>query len=151
MPERVRSISVWLGRLALAIVFGAAAVPKLLDPAGFAGAIDNYHLLPSLLTRVAAVGLPVLELSIAIGVLVPRLARGAGALAACLLALFSAAMVQAILRDIDLDCGCFGTSTELGVNWWSVARNLGLCALAIWTIATTRVSQPTRAATLTQT
>lgn len=147
----LRLLSGWVARITLAAVFGIAAVPKLLDPAGFAGAIDNYHLLPTLVTRIAAVGLPMLELCTAIAVLISRLTRGASAVAAFLLMAFSAAMVQAIVRDIDLDCGCFGTSTELGVNWWTVARNLGLVGLAIWSIVATRVSQATSAATLTRT
>jgi len=147
----LRSVSGWLARITLAAVFSIAAIPKLQDPTGFVAAIDNYHLLPGLATRIAAVGLPVTELWIAVAVLLPRLTRGASALAAALLLLFSIAMVQAIARDIDLDCGCFGTSSELGVNWWSVARNVGLCALAVWSIATARVSQTTRTATLTDT
>lgn len=139
----------WLARLLLAAVFTVAALPKLGDAAGFAAAIDNYHLLAGWLTRIAAVGLPVLEICIAIALLVPRLARGASVLALGLLLTFSIAMVQALARDIDLDCGCFGTSTEIGVNQWSVARNLGLCALAVWSLWTARVPQTSPTVTLT--
>lgn len=146
-----RWLSGWLARLSLAAVFGMAAVPKILDPAAFVAAIDNYHLLPGLLSRIVAVGLPVAELCIAACLLVPKLARGASALAACLLFSFAAAMAQAIVREIDLDCGCFGTSAEVGVNWWSVGRNVALSALAAWSIVTSPVPPTTPPATLTDT
>ncbi len=140
----------WLARAVLAGVFAFAGWPKLLDPSGFAAAIDNYHLLSESLVRVTAAGLPLLELTVAAALLWPRLARGASALAITLLIAFSGAMIQAMVRDIDLDCGCFGTSTELDVNGWSVVRNLGLCSLACWSLWTTRVPQTSAPVTLTE-
>jgi putative oxidoreductase len=140
----------WLARAVLAGVFLFAGWPKVLDPSGFAAAIDNYHLLPEVLVRVTATALPLLEIAVAIGLLWPALARGASMLAIALLCAFSVAMIQAMARDIDLDCGCFGTSTELGVNGWSVDRNLGLCSLACWSLWTLRVPQTSAPVTLTE-
>lgn len=130
-------------------MFAIAALPKIQDPSGFAAAIDNYHLLPIELIRIAAVGLPVLEVCIALALLTPRLMRGASLLAAVLLGVFSLAMMQAMARDIDLDCGCFGASAELNVDGWSVARNVGLSALAFWSLISARMSQASAPATLT--
>lgn len=140
----------WLARATLASVFVYAGWPKIVDPSGFAAAIDNYHLLPEWLTRITAIGLPLLEITIAVALMWPRVSRGASLLAITLLCAFSGAMIQAMARDIDLDCGCFGTSTELGVNGWSVARNLGLCSLACWSLWTTRVPQTSAPVTLTE-
>lgn len=142
-------VSGWLARATLAAVFAVAALPKLQDPSGFAAAIDNYHLLSNQLTRIAALGLPTLEIVIAVALLLPQFTRGASLLATLLLVVFSIAMVQAMARDIDLNCGCFGTSAEINVDVWSVARNVALCVLAGWSLFTARVSHA-GSATLTK-
>lgn len=140
----------WVARGVLCVVFVAAGAPKFMDPHGFAASIENYHLLPLAMVRIAAVGLPVLELCIAAAMLVPRLARGACTLAILLLMLFSAAMLQAMAREIDLDCGCFGKGGDQNVSLWSVGRNLLLCALAGWSLWIAYVSQRAAPSTLTQ-
>lgn len=140
----------WVARGLLCAVFVAAGAPKLMDPLGFAASIENYHLLPGALVPVAAVALPVLELCIAAALLVPRLARGACTLGIVLLLLFSAAMLQAMARQIDLDCGCFGKGGDQNVSLWSVGRNVMLCALAGWSLWIAHVSQRAAPSTLTE-
>jgi hypothetical protein len=101
------------------------------------------------MVRIVAVALPVLELCIAAAMLVPRLSRGACTLGIGLLLLFSAAMLQAMARQIDLDCGCFGNGADQDVSFWSVGRNLLLCALAGWSLWIAYVSQTAGPSTLT--
>lgn len=140
----------WTARVVLGSVFIAAGLPKLTDPEAFAAAVDNYHLLPTWATGVAATALPILELCIAFSLLVPRLVRGACALGIGLLLTFSLAMAQAMAREIDLDCGCFGKGSDQGVSLLSIARNVGLCALAAWSLWVARVSQTSAPGTLTE-
>lgn len=147
---RWRTASDWTARVVLCGVFVTAGLPKLMDPESFAAAIENYHLLPSELTGVAAAGLPIMELCIAVCLLLPRLVRGACALGIGLLLTFSLAMAQAMAREIDLDCGCFGKGTDQGVSFWSIARNMGLCALTGWSLWVARVSQRSTPGTLTK-
>lgn len=153
MPVNARRWHVasdWLARGVLCAVFVAAGAPKFMDPQGFAASIENYHLLPWAMVRVVAVALPVLELCIAAAMLVPGLARGACTLAIALLILFSAAMLQAMAREIDLDCGCFGKGGDQNVSLWSVGRNLLLCAVASWSLWIAYVSQSAAPSTLTE-
>jgi uncharacterized membrane protein YphA (DoxX/SURF4 family) len=118
-------------RVVLAAVFVWAAVPKLLDPAAFAEAIANYHLVPDALVGAVAVVVPVLELVIAVALVVGLGARGAAIAAAAMLVSFTIGMIQAMARGIDLDCGCFGTATKTEVGWGSIARNVALIGLAV--------------------
>lgn len=115
-------------RLLVAAVFLWAGVPKLLDPATFAEDISNYRLVPDTVAAYAAVIVPVLEIVIALALITGVEAKGSALVAAAMLAGFAVAMLQAIVRDIDLTCGCFGTATESEVGWGSIARNVGLMA-----------------------
>jgi len=111
-------------RVVVAAVFLAAALPKIADPRSFATDIDNYRMLPDALIGPFAVGLPLFEALIGIALITGVHARGAAVLASGMLVAFAVAMVQAIGRGIDLDCGCFGHVVETRVSWLTVGRNV---------------------------
>jgi len=125
-------IASWVVRIALAGVFVFAAVPKLLEPAEFATAIHNYRFVPEALVGHVALFVPVFELVIALGLLLPSYSRGAALLATVMLAVFTVALAQARIRGIDLSCACFGAAFDAKVSWFTVARTLGLGALSAW-------------------
>lgn len=121
-------------RLVVAGVFLWAGVPKLLDPAGFAQDISNYNLLPDAVVGYVAAIVPVVEIVVALALVAGVEAKGAAVVAGAMLAVFAAAMGQAMARGIDLSCGCFGNAAEATVGWGSIARNAGLiaaCALVV--------------------
>jgi len=128
--DRGRTTIVFL-RLILAAVFLFAAVPKLLDPVTFARDIDNYRLVPDAAIGPLALALPVAEILIGLALISGFYARGAALVCGAMLIGFAAGMVQAILRGIDLDCGCFGRAAEAQVSWWTVGRNLTLLAFSV--------------------
>jgi putative oxidoreductase len=139
-------------RLLVAAVFLAAAIPKVLDPASFATDIDNYRVVPDALIGPMAVVLPLVETTIGLALVTGLYARGAAILASGMLVTFAIAMVQAIARGIDLDCGCFGHVVETQVSWMTVTRNVVLtlvCAaialgpdLPLWPLAGTKTLSP---------
>jgi putative oxidoreductase len=118
-------------RWIVAAVFLAAAVPKVIDPATFATDIDNYRVLPDALIGPIAVGLPLIETIVGLALLTGIYARGAAIVAAGMLVAFAIAMIQAIARGIDLDCGCFGHVVEAQVGWMTVSRNVVLTVAAL--------------------
>lgn len=122
----------WVLRLCLAGLFVYAGALKLLDPAGFAEDISHYRLLPEALVAPFALGLPVLEVVVGAGLLSRAYMKGAAALCALLLGVFAVAMAQSKLRGIDLECGCFGASTEARVSWGKVTLDAVLAMLAAW-------------------
>jgi uncharacterized membrane protein YphA (DoxX/SURF4 family) len=127
---RGRAAWLWVLRVLLAAVFAYAAVPKLIDPTEFAVAIQNYKVVPEVLVGHLALFVPVLELVIALGFLLPGYQRGAALLATVLLVAFGGAMAQARVRGIDLSCGCFGALLEAKVSWLTVVRTLGMGMLS---------------------
>lgn len=122
----------WLGRILLSGVFAWAAVGKLADPQSFATSIRNYQVLPDFLVGPMAVGLPVFELVFAGALWLPGLYRGAALLSATLLWVFALAMLQAKIRGIDLECGCFGAEAAVSVGVGTILRNVALGGIGQW-------------------
>jgi uncharacterized membrane protein YphA (DoxX/SURF4 family) len=131
-----------VARVGLAAMFVYAAVLKLAEPGGLAQDISNYRILPAALVPGLALALPVLELVTGLALLSSGYARGAAVLSALMLTLFAAAMAQAKLRGIDLDCGCFGAGAASQVSWTKVALNLGLAILSLWIASSFRPRAP---------
>lgn len=128
-------------RLALALLFLAAAPLKILFPADFAEAIATYLILPDGLINVTALTLPWLEAVVAI-LLLCRVWTGPTLfLANAMLAAFLGALVSAHLRGINIDCGCFSAAgTAAGDMLWYIARDgiflaLGLAAALLQRLA----------------
>jgi putative oxidoreductase len=132
----------WSVRVGFCALFVWAGWTKLLDPGAFAADISHYRVLPEKLVPPLAVGLPVLECVVALALLTRTYLRGAAWLGAGMLALFAAAMAQAKLRGIDLDCGCFGREIADPVSWGKVALNGGLAMLAAWVACSAHDSVP---------
>jgi hypothetical protein len=115
-------------RLVVAAVFVVAAYGKIADPTSFATEIDNYRMVPDAFIGPMAVGLPLLEALVGVALVTGLHARGASLVASAMLVAFAIGMVQAIVRGIDLDCGCFGHVVETRVSWLTVTRNVVLTA-----------------------
>ena len=97
-------------RLALALVFLAAAPQKIMAPAEFAASVGSYLILPDVLINFTALTLPWLEIVVAI-LLVFRVWTGQALfLANAMLVVFLGAVASAHFRGIDLNCGCFSSA-----------------------------------------
>ena len=102
----------WTGRIAawiLGATFLAAALPKIMDPPGFAEALHAYHLLPDAALAPFALALPWLELMLALALITGLARRSAGLLALTMLILFMGALTLNLAWGNPVDCGCFGT------------------------------------------
>jgi uncharacterized membrane protein YphA (DoxX/SURF4 family) len=132
-PANWRGEGVWYCRVFLAFVYLLAAWPKLLDPAGFAKALNNYQLLPDAFINLLAIYLPWLELFAALALLfAPPLRRGAVWLIAAMTVVFIVAIASAMLRGIDIDCGCFSTTGKgMRAGWLHELLDVALLAACI--------------------
>jgi len=119
-----------IGRVILGVFFVYASYDKLLHPLHFAEAVANYRLLPPLAASLVANALPMIELAcgllLVFGVAVP----GASLTASVLLTVFGAAIIQAMWRGLDIDCGCFSAAAER-VGYPVVVRDLALLGLSL--------------------
>ncbi len=117
-------------QVALGAVFVAAALPKIGDPASFARQVHNYRLLPVALENLLAILLPWIELVAGVCLVLGRYARGATWVAAALLGVFLVAIGQAVARDLDIECGCFGTADAAEAGWSALGRDVLFLLLA---------------------
>ncbi len=102
---------VWVSRIVLAVVFlvyGASKIPNLDD---FARSIANYQLLPETLVNALAITLPWIEVIVALALLFRRWAPGAVVAIGGMTLVFTVAIISALLRGLDINCGCLDTGT----------------------------------------
>jgi uncharacterized membrane protein YphA (DoxX/SURF4 family) len=119
-------------RWGLALVFLYAGTIKLLDPKAFARSISQYDLAPDFLLPVLAIGLPLLEILGAVGLIFA--VRGSLTLIFSLLLLFVAVLWYGILKDLHIDCGCFSPEelqAQAGL-WEAFYRDLVMIGAALF-------------------
>jgi len=128
MIDPVVELSICSG---LALLFAAAAWHKFSDRARFAAVLGAYELLPSGLVGPATRLFPVLEASIAVGLLYLPTRRAAALAAGSLLVLYTMAICLNLVRGRrEIDCGCFAASSRVPLSNWLVVRNIVVIAAA---------------------
>lgn len=120
----------WMARVAVAGVFVYAAVPKLMDPVGFAETISNYQAFPYWSWNALALVVPMVEIVGALTVLVGWKRQAGAALLGALTCGFLVLIASVVVRGIDINCGCFGTeaAASSGVGWGLFWRDVVLLA-----------------------
>ena len=115
--------------LLLGGLFLWAGGSKVSDPVGFFEMIRGYRLLPDPAAAALAFYLPWLELLCGAALVSGWCARGAVRVLFPLMLLFTAGLLSAWARGLDIECGCFGSSGG-GTHYplW-VARDLLLLVL----------------------
>jgi uncharacterized membrane protein len=120
----------WTVSAALAAVFGASAIFKLIDLGEFRAAVENYRILAESFEGAAAIAIPLAEIAGAAGLLIPRTHLASAVLLTLMLALFTTAIVVNLVRGrLYIDCGCFGPALRQPLSWWLPARNIALTGL----------------------
>lgn len=100
-------------RLVLGLLFLAAGLTKIGSPQELQVAISNYRLLPGSLVPFTAVFLPTLEIMLGIGLLTGLYPRAAGLGVGMLSLVFGSAVVSALIRGLDIECGCFSGASKV--------------------------------------
>jgi uncharacterized membrane protein YphA (DoxX/SURF4 family) len=121
-----------LVRVALGLIFIYASLDKISHPGEFAKIVNNYQLLPAVLINIFALILPMLELLCGIALILGVLVRPAAAWAVAMLVMFIGAVSLALSQGININCGCFSTSTHartLGLNL--LLQDIGMLLLAV--------------------
>ena len=122
---------VLVAQIGIALVFLAAALGKIADPAAFARQISHFRLLPFGLENLLAIMLPWIELLAALALLLRYRPRAGAVVTAGLMGLFVFVVAAAVARGLDIECGCFGTSDASRVGTAKLIENVGLLALAL--------------------
>ncbi len=117
-------------RVILALVFINASLDKIDAPAVFAIAVENYHLVPSFLSNTIAIILPWLEFWCGISLLTGIWQRGGAMLIAFMSCIFIFALISAMVRGLEIDCGCFGAGSRIDI--FRIAEDIIFLLLAVY-------------------
>jgi uncharacterized membrane protein YphA (DoxX/SURF4 family) len=143
-----RLASPWLTvrvQIALGVFFVAAALPKVVDPPGFAHMIYNYRLVPGAFVNLMGLVMPWLELLTGIALVLGIWTRTSASVIGALLLVFIAAISVNLARGNAIDCGCFDVTAagksiaeRLADMRWVVVRDLGMLAMVAQILWATR-------------
>jgi uncharacterized membrane protein YphA (DoxX/SURF4 family) len=114
-----------LVRLAFGALFIYASYYKILSPGAFAHQIYNYKILPPWAINPIALTLPWLQLFSGVALILNRGARAASFIISSMLFVFQVAMVSALVRKLNISCGCFKSGGS-PATWWTFARDFSL-------------------------
>ena len=122
--------------LALRIILGAifmyASMDKMANPQEFAKIIHNYHILPVQLVNLLAIFLPWIELLTGLFLAVGKWEKASALIFSTLLVIFIIALAQALVRGLDISCGCFSvkpsTTSEV---WLRIIEDLGMLFFSV--------------------
>lgn len=128
-------------RTVLGVVFILAGIDKVMYPDAFAASIEAYKLVPYGAINLIALILPWMELLCGVFLLGGAYVRGSGALVSVLLVVFMFGIISAMMRDLKIDCGCFGQEHATPVSWMKVVENAGLLLLGIHLLLYPRTSR----------
>jgi len=104
-------------------LFIYAAIPKIVDPAAFAGTVLNYQILPELLINPVAIFLPWLELITGVLIIAGIWLEGALVIYNFLMLAFISILIYNTARGLDIHCGCFSTSGTDVINLGTILRD----------------------------
>ena len=112
--SKQRQILVLFSRIVLGAVLIVASIDKILHPEAFAKVIGNYNVLPFGLENIIAIILPILELFVGCCLIFGVMLDGSAIITAGMMFVFIIALSQAMIRGIDINCGCFKVSVDNG-------------------------------------
>ena len=124
---------VLLSRIFIGLLFIVSSLDKIVDPAAFARSVSNYGLLSSWMPMVIATTLPWVELLCGFAMLFGIFLRGSSLLLSTMLVVFTLAVITALLRGLDISCGCFTQDpTAERIGWMKVVQNSSLIVLTLF-------------------
>jgi uncharacterized membrane protein YphA (DoxX/SURF4 family) len=120
-------------RMFLGGIFIYASIDKIIFPGRFAEVVYNYQILPDILINFTAVVLPWLEVAIGVSLVFGVWLPGSVFLCNLLLLTFLGALLFNTARGLDINCGCFTTSSEASsksLMAWYLIRDIFLLLIA---------------------
>jgi putative oxidoreductase len=129
-------------RIVLGCIFIYAAVLKISDPVGFAGSIAAYQVLPYFASYLTAATLPFIELVCGLLLVTGYRVKGGAIIIGILNVVFIAALASAIIRGLDIDCGCFKQGGAKTSPWIAIGRDLIFLAMTVFVVMSERRRSP---------
>lgn len=107
-----------LTRIVLGAIFVYSSFDKLANAQDFLKIIINYKILPVQLANPLAVFLPWMEFFTGILLIIGKWEKGALLIYNVLMVIFVIALTQALIRGLDISCGCFSVNPSTTSEVW---------------------------------
>jgi uncharacterized membrane protein YphA (DoxX/SURF4 family) len=121
--------------IALRIIIGGAfimaGVLKIADPAKFALDVSHYRLAPYEMINLVAILVPWIEVTVGLFVVTGIWLRAATLVIIGLSLMFLVVISSALVRGLNIECGCFGTVGGKHIGWVNLAIDSTLLLLAL--------------------
>lgn len=122
-------------RVSAGLFFAAAGAMKAIEPHAFISAITAFALIPEPFVRVAAFAVITGEMFFGTLLMLGIAPRAAGMVLITAMVLFTAAIISALVRGIELSCGCFGAASADAIGPWTILRNALIITTLFFIIA----------------
>jgi len=125
-------VTIFFFKCVVGLMFIYASLYKIIDPGEFARSIQNYKIAPYGITNLMALILPWIEFLSGLFLIIGRgMIRGSTLLISGMLIAFMVALISAIVRGLDIECGCLfssGQSSDYDL-YLSLFRNIILLSM----------------------
>jgi uncharacterized membrane protein YphA (DoxX/SURF4 family) len=121
-------------RIALGAIFIYAALLKIADPVAFAGSVAAYKMLPYFANYLVAAVLPFVELVCGLLLVCGYRVKSGALIIGAMNLVFMVALVSAIVRGLDIDCGCFKQGGAKTSPWVALARDAVFLAMTAFVL-----------------
>ncbi len=129
------TVLILLARLFLGALFIIASLDKIADANAFASSILNYKIIGESQALIVATVLPWLELFCGLGLIIGIFPKTSAVLLTAMLVVFTVLVASAMLRGLDISCGCFTQDPNAGrIGWQKIIENCGMIVLGIYLI-----------------
>ena len=118
-------------RLVIGLLLLFTGLEKIKDIPGFAESILNYRMLPQITINIFAISLAWIELFTGILILIGINTKESSIIVFTMVVIFTLGVFIALLRGLNIDCGCFGTVLAQKVGIMKILENLIALSL-IW-------------------
>ncbi len=113
-------------RFFIGFIFVYSGIEKISNPSAFSEAILNYKIINLEISNMVSIVLPWFELLVGVLFIFKINVKENIVIIGILLLTFNLLIAIAILRGLNIDCGCFGTSYGVKVGILKLAENFGL-------------------------
>jgi len=124
-------MTVRVAQYGIGLIFIASCLAKIGGLEIFAEQVHNFRMSPIVLENLVAMTLPWIELVAGLALLLGFHARAGAVISAVLMVAFTFIVGVALVRGIDVECGCFGTADATRVGVTKMLENIGMTALAV--------------------
>ncbi|MFC2085020.1 MauE/DoxX family redox-associated membrane protein [Bacteroidota bacterium] len=120
-----------IARILLGFTFIIAGIEKISYPEDFATSISNYKVFPIYSINIIAITIPWIELISGLLILYGIAIKENAFIINILLITFIMLIMMAIMRGLDIECGCFGTRYGQKVGILKILENSGFLFLGL--------------------